>query len=174
MDAIPRGKIGRLPPELREEVNRRMERGEPAATLLAWLNALPEVQALLAAEFKGKPITEQNVSLWRKFGFRDWLRRREAMAMAAEIGELPAAGNSPVTAQLATWGSVRYLVAVRDLVRHQAEGVSHLDTIRQFTRDVIALRRADHRAARLQFQQERTKFYDEHTHMQKNPTPTRQ
>jgi hypothetical protein len=35
---------------IQEQVNRRLENGEKARTLIAWLNALPEVQAMLAAE----------------------------------------------------------------------------------------------------------------------------
>ena len=155
MSITSKGKIGRLPKALREEVNRRMENGGKGASIVAWLNHLPEVQALLADDFDGKPIREQNLSKWRKFGFKEWSRRREATAMAAEIGELLVAGNSPDTSQIATWGSVRYLMAVRELVENRAEGVTHFETLRQFTRDVIDIRRAEHRTARLEFQKER-------------------
>ena len=155
MEATHRGKIGRLPTELREQVNRRLEAGQRGAILVAWLNGLPEVQAILVDEFDGKPIREQNLSDWRKYGFKEWRRRREATAMAAEIGELPVAGNSPVTNQIATWGSVRYLMAVRELVDNQADNTSKLATLREFTRDVIDLRRSEHRTARLEFEQER-------------------
>ena len=48
------GKIARLPKPLREELNRRLDNGEPARRLLPWLNSLPAVRALLAAEFGGK------------------------------------------------------------------------------------------------------------------------
>ena len=50
MNEAPKGKIGRLPRAIQEQVNRRLENGEKARTLIAWLNALPEVQAMLAAE----------------------------------------------------------------------------------------------------------------------------
>ena len=50
MNAVPKGKIGRLPRAIQEPVNLRLENGERARTLVAWLNALPEVQAMLAAE----------------------------------------------------------------------------------------------------------------------------
>ena len=159
MNAIHRGKIGRLPPGLREQLNCRMEAGGRGAALAAWLNGLPEVQAMLKEEFNGVPISEQNISIWRKYGYRDWLRRREAQRMAAEIGELPAAAGSPVTDQISAWGSVRYLMAVRDLVQNHADGSSHIETMREFTRDIIALRRADHRTARLEFEKERNLNY---------------
>ena len=66
MNKPPRGKIGRLPKAIQEQINRRMENGERAQPLVDWLNALPEVQALLAAEFSSRPIRQQNLSEWRK------------------------------------------------------------------------------------------------------------
>ncbi len=41
------GKIARLPRDLREQVNRRLQDGEPAEPLLAWLNAQPQTLELL-------------------------------------------------------------------------------------------------------------------------------
>ena len=52
------GKIGRLPRVIREQVNRRLQNDEPAASLLEWLNSLPEVKAALAAEFGGCPVSK--------------------------------------------------------------------------------------------------------------------
>ena len=34
------GKIARLPRQIRDELNERLERSEPGPQLLAWLNAL--------------------------------------------------------------------------------------------------------------------------------------
>jgi len=70
MNAVPKGKIGRLPRAIQEQVNRRLENGEKARTPVAWLNALPEVQAVLAAEFAGQPVNEKNLSKWRKYGYK--------------------------------------------------------------------------------------------------------
>lgn len=157
MNTTPKGKIGRLPMPLREQVNRRLENGEKGLSLVAWLNSRPEVQAVLAAEFNGQPISPQNLSLWRRHGFKDWLRYRQAQAMATELGELPVAPDSPVGEQMAAWASVRYLMTVRELVENN-EGQSHLKVLREFLRDVIALRRGDHRTARLKLDQERLKL----------------
>ena len=46
--------------------------------MVAWLNAQPEVQAVLAAEFAGKPLREQNLTEWRKYGYQQWLGQRQA------------------------------------------------------------------------------------------------
>ena len=39
MNMTRNGKIGRLPKAVREQVNRRLEKGEKGRTLVAWLNA---------------------------------------------------------------------------------------------------------------------------------------
>ena len=49
MNEAPKGKIGRLPRAIQDQVNLQLEIGEKARTLIAWLNALPEVQAMRAA-----------------------------------------------------------------------------------------------------------------------------
>lgn len=72
------GKIARLPRYLREQLNRRLEDGEPGPQLLAWLNCVPQVTQMLASEFGGREINEQNLSEWRQGGFRDWQRQQEA------------------------------------------------------------------------------------------------
>jgi hypothetical protein len=56
------GKIARLPQEIREQVNRRLQSGGEAKQIAEWLNTLPEVQALMAAEFDGQPVNEPNLS----------------------------------------------------------------------------------------------------------------
>ena len=71
------GKIARLPREVRDQLNRRLCDGEPGSQLDIWLNALPESQAVLAREFAGRPISEQNLSEWKRGGYGDWLAKKE-------------------------------------------------------------------------------------------------
>jgi len=66
------GKIARLPQSIREELNTRILNGEPATTLVPWLNSQSIVQCVLEEHFEGKPISEQNISNWREGGFVDW------------------------------------------------------------------------------------------------------
>ena len=155
MSPVHRGKIGRLPKNLRDEVNRRLEDGERASSIAAWLNALPGVQAMLAAEFDGQSINEKNISSWRKYGYRHWSLRREAEHMSAEIGALPVAANSPVPDQVTTWASVRYLMTVRELIHDDPDRKSRLKALRELCRDSVTLRRADYRRDRLHFDQDR-------------------
>lgn len=73
------GKIARVPFEIREELNRRLQNGEMGAPLLNWLNELPDVKKVLGELFGGLPVNKQNLSDWRHGGYQDWLRyqRRE-------------------------------------------------------------------------------------------------
>jgi hypothetical protein len=159
MNQTHNGKIGRLPKAVQEQLNRRIQNGEKGRGLVAWLNSLPEVQAILAAEFDGKPIREQNLSEWRKHGYKKWLWRQEALEMAqemaAETGEFQPAGAPPLTDQMAAWVTVRYLMAVRKLAEKNNAGEPDLKVLREFLRDVVAVRRGDHSAARLKIEQER-------------------
>ena len=45
------GKIARLPKAVREELNRRLQDGEPGTQLVEWLNSLPQVQRVKALKF---------------------------------------------------------------------------------------------------------------------------
>ena len=89
------GKIARLPHQLRDQLNQRLHNGEPGVDLIQWLNALPEVQALLAEHFNGVPISPQNLSEWNNGGFLDWLTTQELLEasreFAANTAQLPGA-----------------------------------------------------------------------------------
>jgi hypothetical protein len=91
------GKIARLPYGLRSQLNARLADNEPAADLIDWLNSQPEVQAVLAGQFDGRPITQQNLSAWKLGGFRDWERfqesRLEARTFLEEAGEFLDSGQ---------------------------------------------------------------------------------
>ena len=59
---------------IREELNQRLDNGQQGPELLAWLNGLPETQAV-CARFDGKPVNAQNLSVWRTGGYEDWRKR---------------------------------------------------------------------------------------------------
>lgn len=77
-----KGKIARLPQSIRDQINRRLENGEEAKQIAEWLNTLPEVTAVMAAEFGGQPINEPNLSHWKLGGYRDWEAQQEALEAA--------------------------------------------------------------------------------------------
>ena len=53
-----KGKIARLPLSIREQINRRLQNGDESKQIAEWLNVLPEVIAVLAAEFDAQPIND--------------------------------------------------------------------------------------------------------------------
>lgn len=73
------GKIGRLSEELQMQLNRRILAPMPDTQLLAWLNALPEVQAILARDFGGQKITRRNLAAWKSGGYQQWYAEEDAM-----------------------------------------------------------------------------------------------
>ena len=73
------GKIGRLPVEIRNQIGRALRDGVPGVRIIAWLNTLPEVQAILARDFGGEPIKNQNLTKWKVRGYPDWLREQAFM-----------------------------------------------------------------------------------------------
>ena len=153
MNEAPKGKIGRLPQAIQEQVNRRLANGEKARPLVAWLNAQPEVQTVLAVEFADKPIREQNLSEWRQHGYQKRLEQRQCLAMAQEMTSTQDPSLEPMTDQLAGWATAHYLHAIRKLM--QAGGEPDLPTLRAFLHDVVSVRRGDHSAIRLQLVSER-------------------
>jgi hypothetical protein len=80
------GKIARLPRPIRDQLNERLDRSERGPQLLDWLNALPEVKAVLRDNFAGAPINKPNLTAWRQGGFQEWLVRRD---MCRETRDVP-------------------------------------------------------------------------------------
>ncbi len=159
MNLTHNGKIGCLPKAIQEQLNHRIENGEKGRGLVEWLNSLPEVQAVMAREFGGKPVRQQNISEWRKHGYVKWLRQQEALDMARQladdVGELQPAGAPPLADQMVVWLTARYLVAVQKLAEKNNDGELDLKVLRELCHDVVALRRGDHSGARLKMEQER-------------------
>jgi hypothetical protein len=85
------GKIARMPHVIREELNRRLANGVPGIELIVWLNAMPEVQKILAELFGGRAISNNNLSVWKQGGYADWVISRESRT---ELREIMAQGRS--------------------------------------------------------------------------------
>jgi len=160
MNLTRNGKIARLPRAIRDQLNRRLDDGEPGTRLVEWLNGLPEVQAVVAAEFGGKPIREQNLSEWKGGGYREWLAHQEALALARDLAgdtaEYQALEGPPLTDKLALWLAARYLVASR--VFQTSDSEQNWRVLRELCADIVELRRGDHRAERLRLERQRLEF----------------
>src|SRR6266852_4981638 len=114
-----KGKIGRLPLDIREQLNRRLQDGEIGKELVVWLNSVPEVQAVLKAEFGDRPVNEPNLSDWRTGGYEDWRVQQETMQqvnqLVANAKELGGASQTPLSELLATCLAARYAVELSRL-----------------------------------------------------------
>ncbi|HEY1048592.1 MAG TPA: hypothetical protein VGE39_02510 [Prosthecobacter sp.] len=72
-----KGKVGRLPAKIREEVCRRIHDGQTAGQIIPWLNGLPDTVRVCNALFEGNLITPQNLSDWRMGGFMIWREQQD-------------------------------------------------------------------------------------------------
>src|SRR5579859_4125377 len=151
------GKIARLPRTIREELNRRMDDGETAETLLRWLNQLPEVKSAMTAQFAGAAINKQNLSEWRLGGHQDWLRHRQACEFLSQVRERAEdldeeAGGEPISDRLASVLSAE-LAAIAQLMMAEAENpAERWQRLQELLGQLARLRRGDHRAMRLREQ----------------------
>src|ERR1700679_3265562 len=82
------GKIAKMPEWVREKLNERLEKGESSKTILAWLNEEPNPGDKPIPGFDGVPISKQNLSQWRRGGFREWQMRKKITAANSEMGDL--------------------------------------------------------------------------------------
>ena len=154
------GKIARLPRDIREQLNRKLQDGEPGVRLVEWLNGLPQVRQTLGEGFGGREISEQNLSEWKAGGYADWLARQETLScareLAADAGELTDAADGSLADHLAMALSARYaaLVAgwkgeIDDEFQRKARALRFLN------QDIGELRRGDQHAERLRLDLER-------------------
>ena len=152
------GKIARLPSSIRDHLNSRLHDGESAASLLPWLNHLPEAQAILAAQFAARPVTRQNLSEWRRGGFADWLAFQESRAWLTHLREesaafSQAAGNdTPVSALLAAPLAVALGRCFQQLATTASTKPAHLQRLLDLAAAVNRLRRSDHAESRLRLE----------------------
>jgi hypothetical protein len=151
-------KIARLPLPLRTQINLRLAAQQDGAELLAWLNAIPGLPDLLAAEFAGEPVSQQNLDEWRQGGFREWYAQREmfdeARELAADAG--PVAGNPSheLTEHLAAALAAKFagLLAGWDGTEDPAFDAK-LRVLTKFNQNLTLLRRMNHSATRLRMEQ---------------------
>jgi hypothetical protein len=98
MSRTRRGKIAKLPADLRMEVNRRLHDGQPGGQILPWLNNHARVRPILEAQFQGQAVNDQNLTEWRQGGYLDWLEERERLDALKELslfaGDAVKAGGS--------------------------------------------------------------------------------
>lgn len=140
------GKIARLPKEIREKLNQRIENGDQGVRLVEWLNSLPEVVKVLESDFEGRPVTDGNLTEWKNGGFRDWQSRQDARLLIEEWqsanGESAPVPTTELVEALTTLLMTYYAIAVEDANHDTSEAPEkRLKRLGQSLRDVIRVRR---------------------------------
>jgi hypothetical protein len=154
------GKIARLPQLIREQLNRRLDDGEPGGGLLEWLNALPAVQAVLAAEFGGSRINAQNLSNWRKGGYQHWLKQQERRILVRELTEnaeelAAEAGGVEISNHLSAVLVAELAASARDSLATLTDPAERCARMQEFLNTLARVRRQDNLAGRLAIECER-------------------
>lgn len=152
------GKIARLPRAIRETLNHRLADGEEGKALVGWLNGLPEVLEVLARDFGGRLILEQNLSEWRAGGYRDWCSRQETIEMMRQMEEDAddlCGGEGLLSDRLSKLLSALYasLVAATASVKDWRKPRNRA-LLKELCEEVSILRRLDHSTARLKLEEE--------------------
>jgi len=152
-------KIGRLPREIREQLNRRLHDGEQGRQLLEWLKSLPEVQTAQSPTSGENLLNEQDLSEWKQGSYRDWLAQQAALEqvrqLSADVAELAQAGEGALTDTLAQSLSAQYVVAAKAAVRQAAGAAVDLKTLQVLCNDLAALRRGVQNAEWLRLDREK-------------------
>ena len=152
-------KIASLPQGIREQINRLLQNGEAAKEIGEWVNAQSEVKALMAAEFEGAPIVEANLVSWKLGGYRHWEEQQEAMEAAVQFGEdaaeIAMAAGGQLADHLALWLTARIAVALRKAPCAGEDAAGQQQRLRQFVRDLVALRKGDQSAQWLRIEREK-------------------
>lgn len=156
------GKIARLPRHVRNELNHRIDHGEPAAVILKWLNGLDESRIILDFYFDGKSISESNLTAWRQGGFLDWQRHRESCAWVRELADETdqigdESGPMPLSDRVSSLAAMLLGKHMRNFHAdaEAAASPAGLQEFHAFMKDLAQLRREDREAARLRIELER-------------------
>jgi hypothetical protein len=171
------GKIARCPNAIRDQLNQKLRDGLEAAAILPWLNSLPEVQSVLAEQFKGFPVNDVNLSAWRTGGYQDWLRRREAHEFITTLDEAEAEAEAPPSDapdeqeqespverlarkpvhKLMRWLVTQYIAEAAELSTMESSE-ERWTRLRQLSADLSRLASADLKTESLRLQHERLKL----------------
>jgi hypothetical protein len=158
------GNIANLPARIRDELNYRISDGDPGNELVEWLNSNPEVVRILSERFDGTPISEQNLSEWRKRGYQKWLAHRNMFDESNALGD-----NAEVIAEtgidcdkLLLTLTAAYAEAIQNWIVTPGEQMLYkLAVYKNLTNGVIALQRAELQKVRLEIDRERLELLRE-------------
>jgi hypothetical protein len=148
------GKIARLPHTIRSRLNRRLLNGHPGPDILSWLNELPIVKQILAAQFQGAPITHKNLCNWRQTGYPRWLKETQACLNLRKQSRFAArmarAGHGIVRGAAAVASS-----QIMELLTSQSDKPLSPDDFRKLTAAMRPLLQAEDNKTRFKIAEER-------------------
>ena len=158
------GKIANLPPGIRDELNFRISDGDAGNELVAWLNSKPEVTEVVNQLFDGAPISEQNLSEWRKRGYQKWLAHRnfvdESNAISDNSGDIAETGIG--CDKLFLTLTAAYAEMIRNWIITPGEQMTYkLAVYKNLTDGVLKLQRAELQKVRLEIAHERLELLRE-------------
>jgi len=151
-----KGKIARLPAAVRQELNQRLLDGEQGNHLVAWLNSLPKVQAVMQAKFEGHLITEQNLSEWKKGGYVAWEAGQRMMDTVWSVMDgtkgLETVAKEGLTNRMALMLAAKMAGEMQGL-ELMPEGMEKAKIWRELRISLLSLRRAELYGQRLKIEQ---------------------
>jgi hypothetical protein len=149
------GKVANLPSKIRDELNYRLNDGEPGNELVEWLNSKPEVVQVLKERFDGAPISEQNLSEWRKRGYQQWLLYHlildESDTLSGNADEIAETGINCEKLLLTLTASYAEMIQ-RWSITPTDEMTYKIGVFKNLTNAVITLRRTEMQAVRLEIE----------------------
>jgi hypothetical protein len=124
--------------------------------LVVWLNALPKVQAVLKDKFQGNPISENNLSQWKNGGFPAWEAGEKMADNVSSIMDgtkaLPAVAKGGLTERMALMLTANMATSILRL-ESLPEGVEKSKVLRELRIGLLALKRCELLAERLEIEQ---------------------
>jgi hypothetical protein len=152
------GKIANLPPNIQDELNYRITDGESGNELVEWLNSKPEVVKVIGERFDGIPISEQNLSEWRKRGYQKWLAYHntvdESNTVSGNVAGLAETGID--CDKLLLTLTAAYAEMTQNWIVTPCEQMTYkLGVYKNLINGVISLQRAELQKVRLEIDRER-------------------
>ena len=152
------GKIARLPREIRQQLNQRLCDGHQAKSLLPWLNSLPEVRAIMDAQFDGRSISAGNLTEWKNGGYREWQASQHALQFFENLQDKHTLGHKylsgPLTAKLAHWAALHFAAMAHSIILGADDQQTKWARLRELCADIARLRRGDLYAERISLDRE--------------------
>jgi hypothetical protein len=162
----PVGKIARLPYAIREQLNQRLLDNQPASEILPWLNGLPAVKKILAAQFKNVPLIRQNLDSWRQGGYQEWLKDwKDAVKYqrtAQYAARISRAGRGKIAAGAVTIISSQII----DQLNASSNGQRSAADLAKIAFAATALLHAEQSHTRLKFEKTRVRLRHEQVTLQ--------